>query len=1848
MGKKNFNSRVMRAIKVNFKIIAFLAVLGSAAVMIFAAELTRVVDEYYTEDTVAENEKKPSEEIAPYPTYDYGDWEKHIHRSSESLYSTSSKADDESILIEFKMPINFSYGKSFYTNSKYQTNVEDEPSSADVTEGYYSSMNYMLKVNGYVNDSLYLNIDHDSERENTDENIYEIIYNSTDPESFLQQFKIGNIQVDFNKSQFTFYDNSSQRATGFSTVFKKNNLTFEMFGIVNENLSAVDYFTGFKKNDNIKLREYQYVRRKFYQIEPFKRYDNKTTPPNVSSIAARRGLIAFTSAPQTAVPPVSMDQYSLSAVNVTAGSLEIFRDDQIGSNNSNSIQFPGDDGFFDKLSQGADYSVNLQTGEIEFSEPLGRSDRAVALYNISGSATSDPSAQNLNGKIFIYLKYGESLSSIEVDAPTKGYDVYEIRSRYYLGNTDITSGSFDVAFSDERGTLQSPQIRLLGGYNVNYSEGYMLFNLREPFRTNLSDTKENFLYSQTEISNMYVYSEFSIESSYNINSGNVMLSHNNIIPESVSVKIDKNLVSSSLYTVDYLTGEINFDKSYAASVSQNAEVEIKYQYKNEEESESSFIAGARADYALNKNINLGTSLLYSQDSNVYEIPDIDSAPKSNLVGEVDAELNYSAEYLTKLLKPLLGMREVPFSYRGYCEYARSVMVVNTFGYGLIDDFDSPGSALNIKLNDDNWILASPPNSLLQSERTQLKYKYYRDPADDYKLKGDGFDYFDIAYGVKPGPYNIAERYLEKNDISLVLDFDFNGADSYACAAVQSLDEQAADFSALQYVEIVYRSAGGNGMVDMSFDLGRINEDSDADGILDTEDRNHNGYLDSDPSLMIFEDSGYVFNPLSELETRIGSGPRINYQTKGDGVLTSEDLNGNSQMDNAEDVITFPSVKALINGAAGQTTLTIDMTDTSWKKVRIYLDRKSLSSADFELLRKCEALRFYITADNNAVDEGRIFINSIDLVMLDWNEIRINGLLNDDAEKLKVSFVDTVGDGEYSSNSFSKKEKDEYEKLFSNAAEENSSEGALEISYLNLDGVPPNGSVTRKFAKSLDFSMYDKLNLWLNVRSFTPGDNIEIIFGRSSWEFFVYNYTFNSADNWQKIQLKLNENASDGISYTGRNGNADLTEINYITVKINGNSGRFWINNIYVSDPQDVTGQAFYAENSLQSERALILHENRKYLDNTGLKHVFKYVEGSFMSPERNDFGTEIVFNSIDFKTDVIRKMGTSVNYSRENKISDEFLFYQNENFSYNYLFNHDNLIFPDLSFKYGQNILENKSEESVSTSLYIKESFFNFYSFYTELFKDAIPIGNTNLAYHAFVGADYTRENMRRNLNEGAAADIEDDTTYMEQKNKYGTGFEVVNDSFNISADSELSNSLVNGYYGFDVTQSDPLQKEIKGNFYFPLYFNNNDYKLITRNNNFEINCEYTRPAHVSFGFDNSFVSSEDNFNDYPEIGNFPDKFSRERSLSLELDTLMKIPFSFYDNLLNFEFSYNKNSVLKENHSPFEREGKNYFNEKYGTIDQMNDLQRYQYDYAEYYPFYFFSGSSFMLNGRQVGEKIRNEQIKENGYVFPEYSNFLSVKDEFMFAGTFTADKYDVSCSFAMNNFCQRQNILTVPGQNFMLENNVSVTFDLIELLNITNSEIIEFSITAAYSFKDYSLITQNVVEYNHDPEISFVFDRKMYGFSLTSSIAYRIREDKEFIEYGITDEKNPDYIYSKNLSENRFTEDDKTYSVKLEFYQNLNFLKYLKLQDRDSDEYPVLTVDGELIINDYDYENMISPEPYDKYSLKADVSYKVYKYTKINFYGLTLLEKYYNRDTGGLYKEVVSYEAGAGIQIIF
>ncbi|HOA07839.1 MAG TPA: hypothetical protein PKM07_08090, partial [Spirochaetota bacterium] len=413
--------------------------------------------------------------------------------SFTDMFKTEKEENQQypSILTDIDIKNTFSYGKSYFTKKSYKQSEYDEPESKNIKQGFLNENRIKLYAEGMLNPRINLLIDYNNDREES-ENSYSINYHAVKEDEVIREINLGDIDFRLGGSKFATYENVSQKSLGLNAHIKKNNFSLKGFFCLTKGIFAVDHFKGKNSRQSINLREYQYVRNRYFQIEPFKRYDNLSSPPVIVSLS---NYITFSS------NPANPQNYKAYPVNILPGSLEIYLDDQISSNNQNAAILSVDGGYYNKLSEGKDYSVNYQTGCITFLISIDNSNRIYALYRLS-SSSSDPSARTdvISGKYFVFLKYGNLSDEYALGYDANGdgkinYDIYEIRSVYSLSGGSISTSDFSIQIYDKENQISTDSLTKLGRFNVDYTNGNISFVLREPFKQILSTTATGIIYS---------------------------------------------------------------------------------------------------------------------------------------------------------------------------------------------------------------------------------------------------------------------------------------------------------------------------------------------------------------------------------------------------------------------------------------------------------------------------------------------------------------------------------------------------------------------------------------------------------------------------------------------------------------------------------------------------------------------------------------------------------------------------------------------------------------------------------------------------------------------------------------------------------------------------------------------------------------------------------------------------------------------------------------------------------------------------------------------------------------------------------------------------------------------------------------------------------------------------------------------------------------------------------------------------------------------------------------------------------------------------------------------------------
>lgn len=1837
-------------------------------------------------------------------SYKSGDWGKYIvapqyrlvqDKINSDVYNIESM-DDVSLISYGSMVFNFKYGKSKFTKNSYKQYDQDKPVSKVIQEGFYPERELKLHVEGKVGKRLTVYIDHDSRKE---DNHYKMKYQAVDDDEVIREINAGEIDIKMNDSKYAVYDDTTAKGMGMDVTFRKDKLRVKAFGSVTRGETAVEHFRGNSSANSISLREYQYIRNRYFQLEAFKRYDGLTTSPVQDATIYNR--VTFTSSPG------DPQGYAPYPVNIDPSGFELYMDDMDGTNNYNGIPISIGTGYFNRLVSGVDYTVNYSTGLITFLRIIPDNARVFAVYTVNGgsTATTDSAARTdvFPGKLFVFIKYGYSINE-DIDRDCTGdvnsvipdgrlnLDIYEVRSFYQLGERQILDENFRIDFYLENSLLGKSETLKTGRYSIDNSRGIVQFRLREPFRALLGGSA-NTLYSESAGGNKNLSSRYVMRVNYYREARSFQLQHQNIIPGSMRIRINSREIPASQYTVDHTSGFLQFTNPTNPVITSDTNIEIRYEYLPPGAEKQAFVGGVRTDYQFNRNLNIGGTFLFYRESEGVAIPNAGAEPEQIMVFEGDTKLHLGRSSLKRLLNRLPGvsMRSMPFSFTGYAEYARSYKNVNTFGKALIDDMESSDEIVNVSIDEKDWILSSPPTgspsgkAADQTNRGLLYYYYYRDPGSPESLRGRSFPGHAVPYGTKPGPYNVATGHVqttiqsEESQRSLTMNFNFqSGTKEYVSVATRRLSAQAVDFSGLQYVEIWFRSAGGTGTVDLYLDIGRVNEDSDGDGRLDTEDANRNGFLDSDPGSGIFEDRGFDFNPVGGIFTREGTGPQLNSYTLGNGVLDNEDLNGNGLLDTTEQFIRLPGdVTATYNG---ETLQGIDLSDTTWHRVRVYLNKNSaayVGNANLyeEILKQVESLRLMVV--RNTASQGTIYIDSIKFISSRWRSVELDGNPAGAPDNFKVTIVDTYNDEDYRSSAFIFQESSVYTSLHGERSGSDLNrelESALSVEY-DLAGYN-SGSVTRKFSKHMDLRFYKTLNLWFNVRQYSPGDMVGVVLGSSETDYIEYRFPMEYINLWKEVTLRLQSGSSGAVEKYAVAGNPDMKRISYMKIVVYSSSmGKLWLNDIYVSEPETLRDNAHWYEVELRSHRPLARTASGiPILSDISIKYINKGHGAQFSTLGKTVKDMSEKYNELFTSVNILPNWSAKLDYIHERSSTDNLneeveekrrgsTLRQSILFETHYVSNI--YAVPSVKLVYRQERYENTREEEISGFALTRGTSTRSHSpvlLVEEKLKDVL---GGDIVATVQMDALFREENIRRASDAVSSMQLSDYTSVreVEQRQKGNTRFSLLyqNKLFYINPIVDAGSHEIVRLIGKGNLTDTKVYEEVSGGYHLPFLYNT-DLRFVERNKNFECNIGWRKHSIINPGFKVNMYYLENSFRDYTESEKqMSGQFARARNARSFISNRIDLPVNLnrvtsLNFIKNFHLSFSRSMFLQETDVPYEGEDASYLDEEYGIRRVYGGMSDAGLNLLQYYPWYFLKGRGNYAGGRDYVHSSFNKNITyHDGATVPNYTNSLRLIDSFSLSTTLGFHILSVNYTSGLNHVSERQTIFGIPQQSVVVTNGINGTVDLMQIFDFSffrpNKPGIPHhgaTMSVGLSYSRNMIITQNIIEDIQTPSLGFTFKRDRMSLGLRGSLEYRFRREHEFIDPD-SPEGSSDYVYAANLSTaEELSEVEKGYNFSILFETDVLWLHRFFSGFYNLVASPVFSIEYALLLNRYNYTVTVSPEPYDQHLVTGKLTLDLHRNVQGGLTGRWALEKVRNRETNGIYREIISYELGFNFTLLF
>ena len=379
----------------------------------------------------------------------------------------------------------------------------------------------------------------------------------------------------------------------------------------------------------------------------------------------------------------------------------------------------------------------------------------------------------------------------------------------------------------------------------------------------------------------------------------------NLVEGSEEVKINGVVASRNIdYYIDYEFGILTFIN--AEKIKGNAQIEIKYEYQPIISFDQKYIYGGRLEWNNKKQwLFLGSTILEEKFIKRRDnIPRPEEAPRKNTVYDIDSKIILDQVKISDSIEIIPGIHtaDIPLNITLETELAKSIQNPNIFGKAQIDTFEGTKEEILLPADERSWAPASLPAGVTNDSRTQFITTYKR-IADDplFENSANQFRWWKID---EPSGQGRPEELLPDETLvpqkqSLVIE----NLNPYGWGGIQyAFSTNLVDFTNKTYFEFWIKALDLPGQTGPSnaiihIDIGLISEDSDGDGILDTEDVGKDGipnsgdYGENDGRLNEGEDIGFAFRkPASWTYTgqvRIG---------KDNKHLDTEDLDKDGTLD----------------------------------------------------------------------------------------------------------------------------------------------------------------------------------------------------------------------------------------------------------------------------------------------------------------------------------------------------------------------------------------------------------------------------------------------------------------------------------------------------------------------------------------------------------------------------------------------------------------------------------------------------------------------------------------------------------------------------------------------------------------------------------------------------------------------------------------------------------------------------------------------------------------------------------------------------------------------------------------
>jgi len=747
-----------------------------------------------------------------------------------------------------------------------------------------------LNIEGKIGDRITVKMDQDSERDFDWENNIRITYDGHE-DDIVQKVEAGNISLSLPATQYVTFSGSNKGLFGLKAVSKLGPIDVTTIASIEQTKKEQQEYKGGNEEKTTVIKDNQYIKDQHFLVHEW--FRNGIISNDIDGFNG----MAFQIQPFFPLD----DETGLHYVgDVKIVDFELYRSGTTSENLASAS--PGitftealsldttvnkSDQLFIRLERNTDYYISEDYGYLRLNQ---RAQGEILGCTFSLVYRNDPTNQRIvtvgqgvteTDTILVLKRIKDRNSSYEDDAWS-----LMLKNVYYMGASNINQEGFEVRLVyNQGGTISdrtpdaTPYIELFeldkqdknGNQTpdelidienpniVSLGNGELFFPYYHPFASDsVPDGNDNdklkgllgngdmYLNNATQANQDH---NFIIEVDYSNPSSTIRLGFM-LVEGSEEIKINGvQQIRGIDYQIDYFTGTIILQSD--AAKDPNADIKILYDKHELVSFDKKVIVGTRAQMDINDNSFIGATALYFNQSVIDQKVEVGYEPTRNFIWDINGRYEIGMDGFTRWLDrlPIIEADKASkFSLEG--EIAQVLPNPNPInnsatgdpnGVAFIDDFEGAKRTTNPSILRRYWKMASAPVDFATG---RIVDQVYRTNMWWYNPYGQT-----LTKNIWPNQSTSLQAGNETTDI-LMLQMkkrkhqEAMATDSLWAGITTTFYSGDYDQTKSKFFEIWINGSKGN----LTVDIGKISEDQDGNGLLNTEDKAEslpigNGLLD---------------------------------------------------------------------------------------------------------------------------------------------------------------------------------------------------------------------------------------------------------------------------------------------------------------------------------------------------------------------------------------------------------------------------------------------------------------------------------------------------------------------------------------------------------------------------------------------------------------------------------------------------------------------------------------------------------------------------------------------------------------------------------------------------------------------------------------------------------------------------------------------------------------------------------------------------------------------------------------------------------------------------------------------